>query len=174
MTISQNAVILVNERDEWQGIMDKMQAHKEGLLHRAFSVFILNDRNELLLQQRALHKYHSGGLWSNTCCSHPFPSESTYAGAHRRMLEEMGMSTPLRSVFNLRYRSDVGNGLTENEYDHIYFGQSNEMPIINPDEVMAFQYRSIAEIQAWVQEQPEDFTAWFHLALPRFLEHVKL
>lgn len=174
MTLPQNTVILVNERDEWQGTMDKITAHKEGALHRAFSVFIVNDKNEVLLQQRALDKYHSGGLWSNTCCSHPLPSESTFAAAHRRMQEEMGISTPLESIFTLRYRSEVGNGLIENEYDHIYIGRYNDIPAINPEEVMAFQYRSIPEIKQWMNDKPADFTAWFHLAFPRFLEHLHL
>lgn len=172
MAFAQNLVTVVNERDEWLGTMEKMAAHREGVLHRAFSVFIINDRRELLLQQRALHKYHSGGLWTNTCCSHPFPHESTIAGAHRRMVEEMGFDTPLEAIFTLRYKSDVGNGLIENEYDHIYLGHYSDAPILNPDEVMAFRYTSIPEISRWLKERPQDFTAWFHLAFPLFTEHL--
>ena len=120
MLYDKNNVIVVNEKDEWLGSMEKLLAHKEGVLHRAFSVFVVNDKNELLLQQRAEGKYHSGGLWSNTCCSHPAPGESTTAAAHRRLQEEMGFDCDIEKIFELRYKSDVGNGLIENEYDHIY------------------------------------------------------
>jgi len=172
MAFAQNLVMVVNERDEWLGTMEKMAAHREGVLHRAFSVFVLNDQQELLLQQRALHKYHSGGLWTNTCCSHPFPHESTLAGAHRRMKEEMGFDTPLEPIFTLRYKSDVGNGLIENEYDHIYLGHYSGMPLLNPEEAMAFKYMPVAEIQKWMTEQPHAFTAWFHLAFPMFIDYL--
>jgi isopentenyl-diphosphate delta-isomerase len=173
MPFPTDSVILVNEQDEWLGTMEKLAAHREGLLHRAFSVFVLNDKQELLLQQRALNKYHSGGLWSNTCCSHPFPAESTESAAHRRLQEEMGFDTELTPLFNFRYKSDVGNGLVENEFDHIYIGYySQSLSEPNPTEVMAQQYCSIAEIEKWMKEKPEDFTAWFHLAFPIFINSL--
>jgi isopentenyl-diphosphate delta-isomerase len=173
MAFEQNNVIVVNEQDEQLGVMEKMAAHHEGVLHRAISVFILNNKNELLLQQRAVGKYHSGGLWTNTCCSHPLPAESTLAAAHRRLQEEMGFDTDLQAIFTLRYKADVGNGLTENEYDHIFIGYYNNMPLLNPEEAMAFQYLPVQEIAQWLQEKPEDFTAWFHLAFPMFVDYLQ-
>lgn len=173
MAFDKNSVIVVNERDEWLGVMEKLAAHKEGVLHRAFSVFVLNDKDELLLQRRAIDKYHSGGLWTNTCCSHPMPAESTLSAAHRRLAEEMGFDTELEPVFTLRYKADVGNGLTENEYDHIFFGRSSSEPLLNPDEAMDYRYASLEEIATWLQQKPGDFTAWFHLAFPMFVHHLQ-
>lgn len=173
MAFEKNQVIVVNEQDEWLGVMEKMAAHRGGVLHRAISVFILNDKNELLLQQRAIGKYHSGGLWTNTCCSHPLPAESTLAAAHRRLQEEMGFDTELKPVFTLRYKADVGNGLTENEYDHIYTGRYNDAPVLNPEEALAFQYLPLENIASWLKEKPHEFTAWFHLAFPMFTDHLQ-
>jgi len=118
-------VILVNEQDEQVGIMEKMQAHREGKLHRAFSVFIFNNKREMLLQQRALNKYHSGGLWTNACCSHPKPNESTEAAAKRRLKEELGFETTLEKNFDFTYKADFENGLTEYEFDHVFSGVYN-------------------------------------------------
>lgn len=167
-----NAVILVNERDEWLGLADKMQAHKTGLLHRAFSVFVLNDKNEMLIQRRAEDKYHSPGLWSNACCSHPRAGESTMAAAHRRMQEELGIECVIEEIFTYRYKADVGNGLIENEYDHIYIGTSNSVPTLNPEEVSDYQYISIDKLSEWMQAEPESFTAWFRLLLPQLIKHL--
>ncbi len=165
-------VILVNESDEWVGTMEKMQVHQEGSLHRAFSVFILNSENELLLQQRAAAKYHSGGLWSNTCCSHPAPGESTMAAAHRRLKEELGFDCKLEQIFTLRYNAKVDKGLTENEYDHIYLGRYSGEISPNEDEVQDHRYIPLHELQQWLQEEPALFTPWLHLALPRFAAHI--
>src|SRR5690606_31322221 len=121
MISQQDYVILVNEQDEELGAMEKLIAHQQGLLHRAFSIFIVNDKNEILLQQRADDKYHSGGLWSNACCSHPSPGENTLQAAHRRLQEELGFDCELHSLSQLRYKADVGNGLVENEYDYIFW-----------------------------------------------------
>ncbi len=173
MLLQKNEVILVNEQDEAVGTMDKMEAHHEGALHRAFSVFILNEKGEMLLQQRAIDKYHSGGLWSNTCCSHPYPGEDTDAAAHRRLEEELGFDTALQPMFILRYKSDVGNGLTENEYDHIYIGNYSAPLAVNEEEVMDHKYASLGDIENWLQERPNDFTAWFRLAFPLFQNHLK-
>lgn len=167
-----DSVIVVNEQDEQLRTMEKLAAHKEGVLHRAFSVFVLNDKKELLIQQRAHHKYHSGGLWSNTCCSHPMPNEDTEAAAHRRLMEEMGFDCTLRPIFTLRYKADVGNSLIENEYDHIFLGtyQSNVKP--NPAEVQAQRYIALKDLQIWMQQEPALFTPWLHLALPKFMQAV--
>jgi isopentenyl-diphosphate Delta-isomerase len=173
MLAQKNRIILVNEKDEWQGTMEKMQAHKEGALHRAFSVFVLNEKNEMLLQRRALHKYHSPGLWSNTCCSHPMPGESTMAAAHRRLQEEMGFDCNLTAAFDFRYRSPVGNGLIENEYDHIYIGSYSEAININIEEVSEYTYMPLAEVAEKIEREPDTFTTWFRLVMPRFINHLK-
>jgi isopentenyl-diphosphate delta-isomerase len=170
--VSKDDVIVVNENDEWLGTMEKMKAHKDGILHRAFSVFVLNNNNELLIQQRATTKYHSAGLWSNTCCSHPIPDESTMAGAHRRLREEMGFDCPLKELFTLRYKAQVDKGLIENEYDHIYFGYYDEAIHINPDEVSAFKYIPIDELEQWMTNAPALFTPWLHLAFPKIKAYV--
>lgn len=173
MSFQKDHVILVNERDEWMGTMEKLAAHQSGALHRAFSVFVINDRNEMLIQQRAPGKYHSGGLWSNTCCSHPLPGESTLGGAHRRLKEELGFDCELRQMFHLRYKSDVGNNLIENEYDYIYLGiyQGNVVP--NPEEVQDYKFVPVTELEHWMSENPEAFTQWFKIAMPRFLKSFK-
>jgi len=168
MTSSKDEVIIVNERDEWLGTMDKMEAHRNGVLHRAFSIFIQNSGGELLLQQRAENKYHSGGLWSNTCCSHPMPAESTVAAAHRRLQEEMGFDCDLEQIFTLRYKKEVNNDLIENEYDHIFYGIYDGLVNINAEEVQDYQYMSIENLEKMMQTLPESFTAWLHLALPEF------
>ena len=172
MTAAKDKVIVVNERNEWLGVMDKMAAHKEGVLHRAVSVFILNSKNQLLVQQRADGKYHSGGLWSNTCCSHPMQGESTEAAAHRRLREELGFDCALGPAFTLRYNAVMDNGLIENEYDNIFAGTYDGAVNINPDEVKAHRYIDIEELTIWMNKEPEAFTAWFHLALPKFVEYI--
>lgn len=173
MSNQKNKVILVNTKDEWMGVMDKMDAHREGLLHRALSVFILNEHNELLLQKRAATKYHSGGLWSNTCCSHPYPGESTQAAAHRRLQEELGFDCKLKEAFTFSYTSDMGNGLIENEYDHIYTGQYKGEINMNKDEVQDYKYISFDELNTWMKNEPTAFTAWFHLVMPKFIQHLE-
>ncbi len=173
MITRQNHVIVVNEQDEWVGTMEKLQAHKEGILHRAFSVFIFNDNNEMLLQQRSTSKYHSPGLWSNSCCSHPLPGESTMDGAHRRLQEELGFDCALEPLFHLRYRSDVGNDLIENEYDHIYLGQYAGAVVANPAEVSDVRFVAMAELSGWMSSRPEDFTKWFLLAMPELRNRLK-
>jgi isopentenyl-diphosphate delta-isomerase len=167
-------VILVNENDEVLGTMEKMEAHQKGVLHRAFSVFILNDRGEMLLQQRATGKYHSAGLWTNACCSHPFPLEDTKAAAERRLMEEMGFHTPLKGIFNFIYNTPFDNGLTEYEYDHVFVGYYNGT--IHPEaaEVADYCYKTIEEIAIDIQEKPQRFTSWFRIAFPKveaWLQH---
>lgn len=167
-----NYVILVNERDEWVGIEEKLTAHKEGLLHRAFSVFVLNDNDEVLIQKRADGKYHSAGLWSNTCCSHPQPGESTQAAAHRRLQEEMSFDCDVEEIFTYRYNTDTGNGLVENEYDHIYIGYYNGNVVPNKDEVSDYKFVDLASLSEQVKNNPEAFTTWFKLILPEFSKYL--
>ncbi len=173
MSARKDHVILVNEKNEWLGTMEKMAAHELGLLHRAFSVFILNEHEEMLLQRRAQSKYHSGGLWSNACCSHPYPGESTAGAAQRRMQQELGITCSLTPLFQFRYRAVVGNGLIENEYDHVYVGEYSGSFQTDPEEVEELQFVALDKVQDWLRERPEDFTAWFRLALPRFLDSLK-
>ncbi|HEY9363172.1 MAG TPA: isopentenyl-diphosphate Delta-isomerase [Chitinophagaceae bacterium] len=160
-------VILVNEKDEALGSMEKMEAHRKGLLHRAFSVFIFNDKNEMLLQQRAMNKYHSAGLWTNACCSHPLPGESTADAAGRRLQEEMGFTTPLTKLFDFIYRADFENGLTEHEFDHVFTGEYNGDIHANKEEVTDYCFKPMEEIKQLLTLQPQLFTAWFALAFPR-------
>lgn len=166
-------VILVNEQDEWVGLADKMEAHQNGLLHRAFSVFVLNSKDELLIQKRADNKYHSARLWSNTCCSHPRKGESTFAAAHRRLQEELGFDCDIEKAFTFRYKSDVGNGLIENEYDHIYIGYFDDEPKLNTEEAQDSRFISIHELEEWIKAEPGAFTVWLKLVLPRFIQHIK-
>ena len=159
-------VIIVNEKDEELSVMDKMEAHRDGILHRAFSIFIFNGKGDMLLQQRADHKYHSGGLWTNACCSHPAPGEQINAAAERRLQEEMGFNTSLIKVFDFTYKAEFDNGLTEHEFDHVFLGMYAGEVTPNPEEVKAYCYKSMEDITAEMSEQPESFTAWFHIAFP--------
>lgn len=165
--MQEEKVILVDEQDKPIGTMDKLEVHQKGLLHRAFSVFIFNDKGELLLQRRALSKYHSAGLWTNTCCSHPRPYEETLAAANRRLREEMGMDTILMHKTSFIYKTPFDNGLTEHEFDHVFIGQSNEDPIINPEEVDSFKWLSLEKVKEEIQNDPENFTSWFRIAIER-------
>ena len=147
--------------------MEKMEAHRKGLLHRAFSVFIFNSKGELLLQQRALGKYHNGGLWTNTCCSHPLPGEDVLTAANRRLHEEMGITTPLSPAFNFTYRATFANGLTEHEYDYVFTGTYDGKITIDENEVSDYCFKTIKDIEASVQTHPRKYTAWFKIALPQ-------
>lgn len=163
-------VILVNEQDEQVGIMEKMEAHKKGLLHRAFSIFIFNEKGEMLLQQRAATKYHSGGKWSNACCSHPRPGEELLDAAKRRLKEELGFETGLKKIFEFTYKVEFENGLAENEVDHVFVGQHQAQINLNPDEVQDYCFKSLAEIKQSFQIKPGSYTEWFILAFPK-IEH---
>lgn len=165
-------VVLVNEKDEACGVMEKLEAHRQGVLHRAFSVFIINENGEMLLQQRAHGKYHSGGLWTNACCSHPLPEEDVEAAAHRRLREEMGMDSSLIKLFDFVYRTAFDNGLIEYEYDHVFLGVYNGVVVPDSTEVNDYRWLSPDLITAWLQREPVIFTSWFHLAYPRVLEHL--
>jgi isopentenyl-diphosphate delta-isomerase len=162
-------VVLVDEQDNAIGTMEKQQAHVEGVLHRAFSIFIFNSEKELLLQKRASSKYHCGGLWTNACCSHPRENENTQDAANRRLEEEMGMQCSLTPIFTFVYKAGFENGLTEHEFDHVFFGESNQTPKINTEEVEAYRYISMDVLQQEIKEFPEKFTPWFIIALDRVL-----
>lgn len=159
--MKEERVILVDEQDREVGTMEKMEAHLNPKLHRAISVFIVNTKGEWLLQQRALGKYHSNGLWTNTCCSHPRPGETSYEAAVRRLSEEMGMKAELKELFHFTYREELDNNLTEYELDHVFVGVSDDKPNINPDEVLTWKYVSYPELKKMVERNPENFTVWF-------------
>jgi len=158
-------VVLVDEQDNAIGTMEKQQAHVEGVLHRAFSIFIFNSDKKLLLQKRASSKYHCGGMWTNTCCSHPRETENTIDAAHRRLKEEMGMQCELKPIFSFVYKAKFENGLTEHEFDHVFFGESNQTPTLNLEEVEDFRYVGMEELQIEINENPAHFTPWFLIAL---------
>jgi isopentenyl-diphosphate delta-isomerase len=167
-------VILVNENDEQIGLMEKIEAHEKALLHRAFSVFILNDKGELMLQQRALHKYHSPGLWTNTCCSHQREGESNISAGKRRLQEEMGFVTELAEAVSFIYKAPFDNGLTEHEYDHVMLGTYNDEPIINPDEVASWKWMDVQAVKDDIAANPNQYTAWFKIIFEKFYKHIKV
>jgi isopentenyl-diphosphate Delta-isomerase len=153
--------------------MDKMQAHEKALLHRAFSVFIFDSNGSMLLQQRADNKYHSAGLWTNACCSHPEPGEDTTEAASRRLKEELGFNTPLTKAFTFTYRTDFENGLTENEFDHVYTGVYDGRIAANIDEVKSYRYLPMNEIEDLIAKHPGKFTSWFKIAFPKIRAWMK-
>lgn len=161
-----NEVILVNESDEQVGTMEKIEAHQKALLHRAFSVFIFNSKGEMLLQQRAENKYHSPGLWTNACCSHPAPGEETGNAAERRLKEELGFNTGLKKLFSFTYKVGFDNGLTEHEYDHVFTGIYDGDIYPNKEEVKDYCFKPVEEIREALEQTPEKFTPWFRIAFP--------
>lgn len=171
--MKEEEVILVDTNDKVLGTMPKMEAHEKAVLHRAFSVFILNKEGELLLQQRAWKKYHSPGLWTNSCCSHQRIGESTLEAGSRRLREEMGMETPLEELFSFIYKAPFDNGLTEHELDHVLLGFADSDPQINLEEVADFKWLSLVEIASDIQTQPEQFTAWFKIIFDRFQRYIE-
>lgn len=160
-------VILVNSHDEPVGIMDKMEAHQTGMLHRAFSIFIFNSKGEMLLQQRATEKYHSGGLWTNACCSHPMPGEDTMAAADRRLMEEMGFKTTLQKTFSFIYKTGFDNGLTEHEVDHVFIGNYDDEISPDPLEVCNYAFESMESVRDSINNKPHLYTSWFKIAFPK-------
>lgn len=171
--MKEELVILVNEQDQQIGLMEKIQAHKEALLHRAFSVFVLNDKNQIMLQQRAAHKYHSPLLWANTCCSHQREGETNVQAGKRRMREEMGFDLELKEVFSFIYKAPFDNGLTEHELDHVMVGYSNEEPTINPEEVASWKWMSIEDIKQDIQQNPQVYTEWFKIIFSKFYPYIE-
>jgi isopentenyl-diphosphate delta-isomerase len=165
-------VILVDRQDQQIGTAEKMAAHRQGSLHRAFSIFILNSQDQLLLQRRAVHKYHSGGLWTNTCCSHPRPGETTLAAAKRRLQEEMGFSCDLSEIFSFVYQAQLDRGLIEYEFDHVLLGRFNGKPRLNPEEADAYAWVDMDELQADIQNQPDRYTYWLKDCIDRFATYL--
>lgn len=165
-------VILVTPEDTVVGTMPKMEAHEKAVLHRAFSVFVLNDKGETLLQQRASHKYHSPLLWTNTCCSHQRLGESNLEAGKRRLQEEMGFQTELEELFSFIYKAPFDNGLTEHELDHVMLGYFDGEPDINPEEVNAWKWMSLQDIRADLKENPDRYTAWFKIIFERFYKYI--
>ncbi len=167
-------VVLVDVNDNPLGLMPKMEAHEKGVLHRAFSVFILNDKGELMLQQRALHKYHSPGLWTNTCCSHQRKGETNVAAGKRRLQEEMGFVAELSEVTSFIYKAPFDNGLTEHELDHIMIGHFNANPDINLEEVANWKWMAVDAVRDDIKKHPENYTVWFISIFEQFYEQIKL
>ena len=165
-------VILVDTADSELGTMEKMEAHEKAVLHRAFSVFIFNDRGELMLQQRAAHKYHSPLLWTNTCCSHQRQGESNIQAGKRRLQEEMGFEVDLEEKFHFVYKAEFDNGLTEHELDHVMVGYYNEKPSINPEEVASWRWIDMEVLQKDMKDNPQDYTVWFKIIFDRFVEFL--
>lgn len=172
--MERNKVILVDDNDVALGEMEKLEAHKQGHLHRAFSVFIFNDKGKLLLQQRANHKYHGAGLWTNTCCSHPQWDEDVLLSAAERLAYEMGLKCDLEFSHSFIYKIEVENNLIENEYDYVCIGYSDEEPKINKDEVQDYKWMDLNDILADISQNPENYTYWFKVALPMVMHNLKI
>jgi isopentenyl-diphosphate delta-isomerase len=168
----EDLVVLVDENDNQIGTEEKMKAHQNGNLHRAFSIFIFNDKEELLLQQRALSKYHSPGLWTNTCCSHPRPTEQTLDAAHRRLKEEMGFDCDLEEIFSFKYKTVFDNGLTEHEYDHVFIGKYNNDPKINSLEVNAYKWVNLSWLEKDIKNHSEIYTSWLKICFENLLKNL--
>ena len=170
--MKEEQVILVDQDDNAIGLMPKMEAHEKAVLHRAFSVFILNNNNELMLQQRALHKYHSPGLWTNTCCSHQRDGEDNISAGRRRLQEEMGFDVSLKETISFIYKAPFDNGLTEHELDHVLLGHYEDAPNINPDEVADWKWMSITDVRDDILANPQQYTAWFKIIFKKFYNHL--
>ena len=171
--MTEEQVILVNEKDEQIGLMPKMEAHEKALLHRAFSVFVLNENNEIMLQQRAAQKYHSPLLWTNTTCSHQREGESNIAAGTRRLREEMGFETELKELFSFIYKAPFDNGLTEHELDHVMIGYYNDAPDINTEEAESWKWMSIDAVKQDMQNHPETYTVWFRIIFDEFYHFLE-
>ena len=171
--MSEEKVILVDKNDNQVGLMPKLEAHEKGVLHRAFSIFIFNSKYELLLQKRASSKYHSGGLWTNTCCSHPREGEDTLDAANRRLDEEMGIKTSLRKVYDFIYKAELDNQLTEHEFDHVFYGVCDNDPILNKDEAEDFKWVDMETLNNDIIINEDNYTVWFKIAFEYFYNYLK-
>jgi isopentenyl-diphosphate Delta-isomerase len=170
--VIEDQVILVDQSDRQIGTSAKMAAHYQGLLHRAFSIFVINQDQQILLQKRAVQKYHSGGLWTNTCCSHPRPGETTIAAANRRLQEEMGFSCELTEIFSFTYSTQLDQGLSEHEYDHVFLGSYDQAPILNPAEAEDWRWIAIAELQSDIEINPDQYTFWLKNCIARVADYL--
>ena len=168
----EDKVILVDSNDNQIGLMPKLEAHKKGVLHRAFSVFIFNNDGELMLQRRALTKYHSPGLWTNTCCSHQRDGETNIISGKRRLNEEMGFDTELFEKTSFIYKAKFDNGLTEHEFDHVLVGSYNHSPIINSTEVDSWKWMSMDNVKKDIKDHPENYTAWFKIIFEKYYKYI--
>ncbi|GAB5538185.1 MAG: isopentenyl-diphosphate Delta-isomerase [Salibacteraceae bacterium] len=166
-------VVLVNENDQDIGQMEKMEAHERGVLHRAFSIFLFNSKKELLLQQRAKSKYHSGGLWTNTCCSHPRPGESLETATNRRLQEELGMSCDMSHLLSFVYKAKLDHGLIEHELDHVFIGHTDTEPTINRDEVEDWKYVTLSDLERDIEHHPSQYTEWFKIIFSKVKAHIE-
>jgi len=171
--MNEEKLVLVDKNDNQIGLMPKMEAHQKGILHRALSIFIFNSENQILLQKRSSNKYHSGGLWTNTCCSHPRDGENIIDAGSRRLSEEMGIKAELKQAFNFTYKAELENGLIEHEYDHVLIGEFNGSPILNKDEAEDWKWMSLEEIEKDINENQEDYTVWFVIAFEYFYKNFK-
>ena len=171
--MSEEKVILVDKNDNQVGLMPKLEAHEKGVLHRAFSIFIFNSNYELLLQKRASSKYHSGGLWTNTCCSHPREGEDILDAANRRLDEEMGIKTSLRKVYDFIYKAELDNQLTEHEFDHVFYGVFDKDPILNEDEAEDFKWVDMETLNNDIIKNEDNYTVWFKIAFEYFYNYLK-
>ena len=165
-------LILVDNNDNEIGLMEKLSVHKEGKLHRAFSIFIFNSKEQLLLQQRADDKYHSSGLWTNTCCSHPVNSEPINVTVKKRLMEEMGINCDTDFQFSFIYKTGFENGLIEHEFDHVYFGKSDDLPILNMHEAKGWKYMNLEKLQKSIFKNPEKYSEWLKVCLPEVIKKV--
>ena len=168
-----NYVILVDENDNDIGVEEKIIAHQKKMLHRAFSIFLFNDNYEILLQKRAPNKYHSGNLWTNTCCSHPLRKISLIESAQMRLIEEMGIETNLKKIFSFIYETEFENGLHEHEFDHVLFGKFNGKPILNPNEAVDYKWISISELQNEIEINPNKFTVWLKIMVKNYFKYFE-
>jgi isopentenyl-diphosphate delta-isomerase len=166
-------VVLVDENDNEVGTERKTRAHQQGRLHRAFSIFVFNSKGELLIQKRAKTKYHSGGLWANTCCSHPRPGEPIEKAAHRRLKEEMGFECELKKAFSFTYRAEFENGLIEHEYDHVFIGKFDGEPQPDPEEVEDWKWVDTEELKKDIKENPDSYTYWFKTSIDSLIAYLK-
>ena len=169
----EDIIVLVNENDENIGSIGKLEAHQKGLLHRAFSIIVWNNQNQILIHQRAFGKYHSEGLWTNTCCSHPKMGETVIEAAHRRLKEEMGFDCQLEQKFHFIYKVKLENQLIENELDHVLIGKFNDNPSPNPDEVNDYRWISLPELKKEIDEKPTTFTFWFKEIIQNYEDQIK-
>jgi isopentenyl-diphosphate delta-isomerase len=170
--MKETLVILVDDNDNQIGLMEKIEAHRKAMLHRAVSVFIIDSKGEWIIQKRAFNKYHSKGLWTNACCTHPLPGESEQESASRRLMEEMGIQCSLNKLFTFVYKENMGNGLTEHEYDHVFLGVSDSTPIINTDEVETWMNISFDKLHQHVIDHPDHYTFWFKEIYQKVNAHI--
>lgn len=170
--MDEELVILVNENDEQIGLMPKLEAHQKAMLHRAFSVFIFNDKEQLLLQKRAASKYHSPNLWTNTCCSHQREGETNIEAGKRRLQEEMGFECDLKEVFSFMYKAPFDNGLTEHELDHVMVGFFKDVPNINEEEVATYKWILLEDVRKDIENQPENYTEWFKIIFNEYYQRL--